>query len=223
MLTIFSHACVLSLAVLSKSFQLCGLLPGLSVHVDSPGKNTWSRLPCPPPGDLPNLGIKPRYPTLQVDSLLSEPKGNPGLIFFFFVLNFPLVCYSFFALLPNSSKPLLILEESVSWANKLGKEVKLTDEYIKASGYIELKGFSGGAVVKILPASAGDTRNVSLIRELERCTEVGNGSPLQYSCLEDSMDSGSWQATVHGVGKSQIWLSTHTYRSSACSHITFLL
>ena len=139
------------------------------------------------------------------------------------MLNFSLVCYSFFALLPNSCKPLLILEESVSWANKLGKEVKLTDEYIKASGYIELKGFSGGAVVKILPASAGDTRNVSLIRELERCTEVGNGSPLQYSYLEDSMDSGSWQAIVHGVGKSHIWLSTHTYRSSACSHITFLL
>ena len=32
----------------------------------------------------------------------------------------------------------------------------------------------------------------------------GNGNPLQYSCLENSMDRGAWQATVHGVTKSQI-------------------
>ena len=36
----------------------------------------WSGLPCPPPGDLPNPGIKPRSPALQVDSLLSEPPGQ---------------------------------------------------------------------------------------------------------------------------------------------------
>ena len=37
--------------------------------------------------------------------------------------------------------------------------------------------------------------------------EEGNGNPLQYSCLENSMDRGAWQATVHGVTKSQTWLS----------------
>ena len=37
----------------------------------------WSGLPCPPPGDLPNPGIKPRSPTLQADSFLSEPPGKP--------------------------------------------------------------------------------------------------------------------------------------------------
>ena len=37
----------------------------------------WSGLPCPPPGDLPDPGIKPRSPTLQVDSLLSELPGKP--------------------------------------------------------------------------------------------------------------------------------------------------
>ena len=37
----------------------------------------WSGLPCPPPGDLPNPGIKPRSPALQADSLLSEPPGKP--------------------------------------------------------------------------------------------------------------------------------------------------
>ena len=37
----------------------------------------WSGLPCPPPGDLLNPGIKPTYPALQADSLLSEPPGKP--------------------------------------------------------------------------------------------------------------------------------------------------
>ena len=36
-----------------------------------------------------------------------------------------------------------------------------------------------------------------------RSPEEGNGNPLQYSCLENSMDRGAWQATVHGVAKSQ--------------------
>ena len=39
----------------------------------------WSGLPCPPPGNLSNRGIEPRSPTLQVDSLLSEPQGNPWM------------------------------------------------------------------------------------------------------------------------------------------------
>ena len=37
----------------------------------------WSGLPCPPPGDLPNSGIKPRFPTVQADSLPAEPPGKP--------------------------------------------------------------------------------------------------------------------------------------------------
>ena len=46
-----------------------------------PRQEYWSRLPFPSQGDLPDLGIKPRPPTLQVDSLLSEPEGksNGGL------------------------------------------------------------------------------------------------------------------------------------------------
>ena len=43
-----------------------------------------------------------------------------------------------------------------------------------------------------------------------RSPRVGNGNPLQYSCLEHSMDRGAWQATVHRVTKSQTWPSTHT-------------
>ena len=39
-------------------------------------QENWSGLPCPPPGDLPNPGIEPRSPALQVDSLPSEPRGT---------------------------------------------------------------------------------------------------------------------------------------------------
>ena len=52
--------------------------PGSSVHGDSPGKNT-GELPCPPPRDLPNPGIKPWSPALQVDSLPSELPGKMTL------------------------------------------------------------------------------------------------------------------------------------------------
>ena len=40
----------------------------------------WSGLPCPPPGDFPNPGTEPRSPTLQVDSLPSEPQGSPRIL-----------------------------------------------------------------------------------------------------------------------------------------------
>ena len=43
-----------------------------------------------------------------------------------------------------------------------------------------------------------------------RSPGVGNGYPLQYSCLENSMDTGAWRAAVHGVAKSRTWLSMPT-------------
>ena len=57
----------------------------------------------------------------------------------------------------------------------------------------------GDAVVKNPPANAGGTRDVSLIAGLGRSPGVGNGNPLQYSCLENSMDRGSWLAIVPGI------------------------
>ena len=58
-------------------------------------------------------------------------------------------------------------------------------------------------VVENLPASAGDARDMGSISGLRRSPGVGNGNLLQYSCLENSMDRGAWQATVHGVPKSR--------------------
>ena len=70
-------------------------------------------------------------------------------------------------------------------------------------------GFPGGAVVKNLPASAGDSRDLGSILGLGQPPAVGNGNPLQYSCLENSTDNGACQAIVHGVAKSQMQLSMH--------------
>ena len=57
-------------------------------------------------------------------------------------------------------------------------------------------------MVKNLPANAGDTRDLGSILGSEGSSGVGNGNPLQYSCLENSMDKGSWKAkVVHGVTK----------------------
>ena len=52
-------------------------------------------------------------------------------------------------------------------------------------------------------ANAGDARDMGLILGLGRSPEVGNDTPLQSSCLENSMDRGAWRATVQGVTKSQ--------------------
>ena len=78
-----------------------------------------------------------------------------------------------------------------------------------------LPGLSDGAssfqilkalVVKNLPANAGNIRDTGSIPGSGRSPRGGHGNPLQYSCPENSMDSGAWQTIVHGVAKSQTWL-----------------
>ena len=60
------------------------------------------------------------------------------------------------------------------------------------------QGFPGGSVVKNQPANAGDS---GLIPVSGRSYGGGHGNPLQYSCLENPMDRGAWQSTVHRVAK----------------------
>ena len=66
-------------------------------------------------------------------------------------------------------------------------------------------------MVKNPPASAGDTRDGSLIPGLGRSPGGGHGNPLQYSCLENPRDRGAWWAAVHGVAKSRTRLSYFTF------------
>ena len=66
-----------------------------------------------------------------------------------------------------------------------------------------IRSFPGGSVVKNLPANAGDARDLDSIPGLERSLEVGNGNPLQYSCLKNPMDRGAWWAIIHGIQRAR--------------------
>ena len=61
-------------------------------------------------------------------------------------------------------------------------------------------------MVKNPPVNAGDVRDVPSIPGLGRSPGGGHGNPLQYSCLENTMDRGARQATVHRVAKGQMQL-----------------
>jgi len=69
-------------------------------------------------------------------------------------------------------------------------------------------GFPGGSDGKASACNVGD---LGSIPGLGRSPGEGNGNLLQYSCLENFMDGGAWWATVHGVAKSQTWLSDFTF------------
>ena len=69
-------------------------------------------------------------------------------------------------------------------------------------------GFPGGSEVKASSSNEGD---LGSIPGLGKYPGEGNGNPFQYSCLENSMDGGAWQATVHRVAKSQTRLSDFTF------------
>ena len=71
------------------------------------------------------------------------------------------------------------------------------------------QGASQVAQVKNPPANAGATGDASSIPGLGRSPEGRDGNPIQYSCWDNTMDRGAWQATVHGVTKSQTWLKVN--------------
>ena len=66
-------------------------------------------------------------------------------------------------------------------------------------------------VVKNSPANAGDTGAETQSPGSGRSPGGGHGNPLQYNCLENSMDRGAWKTAVHGVAKSLTRLSAHTH------------
>ena len=68
-------------------------------------------------------------------------------------------------------------------------------------------GFPGGSVVKNPPANAGEAGDASSIPGSGRSPGGEHPNPLQYPCFKNPMDRGAWQATVHGVAKSQTQLS----------------
>ena len=69
-------------------------------------------------------------------------------------------------------------------------------------------------MVKNPPANAGDP---SLIPGWERSSGGGNGNPLQYSCLENPMDRGTWRATVHGLQRVRHDWASNIFSMELCS------
>ena len=69
-----------------------------------------------------------------------------------------------------------------------------------------------------MAANAGDARDEGSIPGLGRSPGGGNDNLLQYSCLENSMDRGAWQVTVHGVTKNWTLLNTHTHTAFNSVH-----
>ena len=139
----------------------------------------WSGLPFPSPEALPDPRIKPASLALQVNSLPSETPGKP-----FWILT---ALYLFTAQDFNRSIPLIFLY------------------FVTAiCGYV----LSGASLV------GPKAKNLSAMQETwvpplgqQDPPGKGNGYPLQYSCLEYSMDRGAWWATVHRVTKSWTRLS----------------
>ena len=90
------------------------------------------------------------------------------------------------------------------WGDLSGKEVQKGEDLCICMGdsfYYTVEsntGFPGGSDGKESACSAGD---LGSIPGLGRSPGEENGNPFQYSCLENPMDRGAWQATVHGVAK----------------------
>ena len=78
------------------------------------------------------------------------------------------------------------------------------------SDYFACLGFPDGLVVKNPSTHTGDAGDIGLIPGSGRSPGEGNGNPLQYSCLENPIDRGTWQAKVYRIARSRTRLSTHT-------------
>ena len=110
---------------------------------------------------------------------------------------------------PHSST----LAWKIQWMEEPGVLQSMGSQRVRHDWVIELnwsfsESFPGGLDGKASACNAGDP---GLIPGLGRSPGEGNGNPLQYSCLENSMDRGAWWATVHGVSKSRTWLSYFTF------------
>ena len=138
----------------------------------------WSGLPCPPPGNLPNSGVKPasltspalagRFLTTSTtwealkNVTLSNCPLDVGSIYIFTI---SMSCF----LTPAAEEIMKVWSLLITWEG-----------------------------------SSCQCRGCGLIPRPGRSPGEGNGYPLQYSCLENPMDRAAWQAAVHG---GQTWLS----------------
>ena len=121
-----------------------------------------------------------------------------------------MMAYKMTSLVAQTVKRLPTMREtrvqSLGLEDLLEKEMATHSSILpgKSYGQRSLVGIASqlALVVKNLPASAGDTRDMGSIPELGRSPGGGHGNSPQYPCLEIPMDRGAWQTTVHWVTQS---------------------
>ena len=109
-------------------------------------------------------------------------------------------------------EPIALLFTSLSWSVLARPWPHKTEVYLALLlswgqlASLDTQGFPGGSDGKESACNSGDPGSIS---ESGRSLGVGNGYPLQYSCLENSVDRGAWQATAHRVTESDTteWLT----------------
>ena len=174
----------------------------------------WSVLPFPSPGDLPNPRIEPRSPTLQADTLTSEPPGKGCLDLKSIGLQCLFWSISSKAFTCNAGDASSIPGWRISWYSSWYMYVlywrrkwQPTPVFLpgesqgqrslagyspwghKESDTIEYTGFPSSSDGKASACNVGD---LGSILGLGRSPGEGNDNPLQYSCVENSMDGGAW-------------------------------
>ena len=130
---------------------------------------------------LPNPGIKPRSPTLQADSLPAEPQGKPK----------------------NTGMGSLSLLQGIFWTQESNRGLLHYRRILYQGSY-------QGSLILYYIIYKTPTFFLKSLKLTTYYFREGNGTPLQYSCLENRMDGGAWWGTVHGVAKSWTWLSDFT-------------
>ena len=186
----------------------------------------WSGLPCPPPGDLLNPGIKPRSPALQADALPSEPPGHPvgSICFNHFpfsssdsIISAVLFLIAMILSSASSSLPLnpssdffhffflgvvlIIASYTTSRASIHSFSGTLSIRYNPLNLSVTSTVFPGGSDGKASACSVGDP---GLIPGLGRCPKEGNSYPLQYPGLENSTD-----CIIHGLASQTLLSNFH--------------
>ena len=164
-------------------------------------QENWSVLPFPPPEDLPDQGSNPCLLHWQAGPLPLSHLGAFSNVHCF--LNFILWRISHWYIIRwnitiSSNTPII---QQSTW-NQLCPY--LWPHVLTLILIYHL--FPVAPVVKNPPAKAGNARDMGSIPGSGRSSRGGNGNPLQYSYLENPMDRGAWQATVHWVTQNRTWL-----------------
>ena len=235
------HVCVLS--CLSRVWLFA--TPGTVVcqahlSIGFSRQESWSGLPCPPPGDLPDPGIELTSltsPAVNQKQMMSEWGIQTGGVRSLGNYNIGIGQLSEL----RGWRTMNASSSSLSVSRPFQRKWQLSWALKRWKGCLRLRDYGKGSRRENIPEAREDEVNWKSVRsaglprwlgsrfhlQRRRCRfdpwvrkipGGGNGSPVQCSCLENPLDRRAWQATVHAVAKSRTrlqWLSTHAQTRGA--------